>query len=206
MSDTASFWDARYQTPDYLFGTEPNAFLRSKRHLLKPGQTALALADGEGRNGVWLAEQGLDVLSTDISSSALEKARTLAADRGVTIRTEHLDLSTWAPSAAQFDVVVAIFVQFAGPALREKIFSGIRTCLKPGGLLLLQGYRPEQLAHGTGGPSAVENFYSRELLERSFAGFDAIDIVAYDAVIREGRGHDGMSALIDLVASAPGQP
>ena len=105
MSDTASFWDARYQTPDYLFGTEPNAFLCSKRHLLKAGQTVLALADGEGRNGVWLAEQGLDVLSTDISSSALEKARTLAAHRGVTIRTEHLDLSTWAPSAAKFDVV-----------------------------------------------------------------------------------------------------
>ena len=70
MSDTASFWDARYQTPGYLFGTEPNAFLRSKRHFFKPGQTVLALADGEGRNGIWLAEQGLDVLSTDISSYA----------------------------------------------------------------------------------------------------------------------------------------
>ena len=193
-------WETRFSAPGYVFGTAPNAFLASQAHRLAPGQTALAIADGEGRNGVWLAEQGLDVLSIDFAPSAVAKARTLAAERGVALRAEQADLATWPWPVAQFDVIAAVFIQFADPALRASIFAGIRQALKPGGFLFVQGYRPEQLNYRTGGPDKVENLYTRAILEQAFAGFASVDIVEHDSTIREGSGHNGMSALIDLVA------
>jgi SAM-dependent methyltransferase len=193
-------WEARFSAPGYLFGTEPNAFLASQAHRLAAGQTALAIADGEGRNGVWLAEQGLDVLAIDFAPTAIAKARALAAERGVALRVEQADLARWQWPVAQFDVIAAVFIQFADPVLRTKIFAGIRHALKPGGWLFMQGYRPEQLNYRTGGPDKVENLYTRVILEEAFAGFSALDIVEHDSIIREGSGHNGMSALIDLVA------
>jgi SAM-dependent methyltransferase len=108
-------WNERFSSNDYLFGTAPNAFLVRQRHLLRPGAKALAIADGEGRNGVWLAEQGLDVLSIDFSPVALDKARRLAASRGVALRTWQVNLEDWDWEAEWFDVVAAVFVQFAPP-------------------------------------------------------------------------------------------
>jgi cyclopropane fatty-acyl-phospholipid synthase-like methyltransferase len=201
MTDNPEFahWQQRFAGPDYLFGTEPNAFLKTHAHLLKKGQKALAIADGEGRNGVFLAEQGLDVLSVDISPRGQEKARKLAQKRGVTVRFELADLGNWAWPQAEFDVVAAIFFQFTGPAGRDKIFAGIKKTLKPGGLLLLEGYGPKQLEYKTGGPPHLENLYTRELLEQAFGDFSSLEVRAYDAVIEEGARHSGMSALVDLV-------
>jgi cyclopropane fatty-acyl-phospholipid synthase-like methyltransferase len=159
----------------------------------------LAVADGEGRNGVWLAEQGLDVLSVDFSPKAQVKAHALAQRRGVPLRTERIDLITWAWPTAEFDVVAAIFIQFANPEQRARIFAGIRQALRPGGLLLLQGYRPQQLAYKTGGPSQIENLYTRAILEEAFAGFADVRISEHDSMTQEGTGHAGMAALIDLV-------
>jgi len=193
-------WQKRFSAPDYIFGTAPNAFLKSKVGLLRKGQTALAIADGEGRNGVFLAEQGLDVLSIDFSTAGQAKARALAAARGVHMRVELADVIDWAYPPAAFDVVAAVFIQFADPAQREKIFAGIKRTLKPGGLLLMQGYRPKQLEYKTGGPPFLDHLYTRELLERAFDDFASIDIVEHDSVIAEGTHHVGMSALIDLVA------
>ena len=193
-------WETRFAAPGYLFGTEPNAFLKSKAHLLKAGQTALSIADGEGRNGVFMAERGLDVLAMDFSPTALSKARALASERGVTLRIEQADLLTWAWPAGAFDVVVAIFIQFLTPAQRSAVFASIKRALRPGGLLLMQGYRPKQLEYKTGGPPEVENLYTRALLGEAFADFSSLDIEEHDSVIREGSGHGGMSALIDLVA------
>lgn len=193
-------WNARFASADYVFGTEPNAFLAARRDLLKPGQKALAVADGEGRNGVWLARQGLDVLSVDFSPVGLQKARDLATSAGVALRTECADLATWEWGVQRFDVVVAIFIQFAPPPLRERIFRGMKDALVPGGLLLLEGYRPEQLAYKTGGPSAVENLYTATLLREAFGDMTILHLAEYDAEISEGGGHKGMSALIDLVA------
>jgi cyclopropane fatty-acyl-phospholipid synthase-like methyltransferase len=193
-------WEARYAGPDFRFGTEPNAFLKSQTHQLKAGQTALCVADGEGRNGVWLAEHGLDVLSIDFVPHALEKAQALAARRGVKIRTELADVTTWHWPTAAFDVVVGIFIQFAGPSLRKKMFEGMKKALKPGGLLLLQGYRPEQRQNRTGGPDKEEKFYTRALLANAFGDFVSVEIREHDSVISEGTGHVGMSALIDLIA------
>ena len=193
-------WNTRYDTDEYVFGTAPNAFLASQAHRLHPGMRALAVADGEGRNGVWLAQQGLDVLSVDASENGLDKASRLAASRGVHIATELADLGDWDWGCERFDVVVAIFIQFAGPALRDAMFTGMREALKPGGLLILQGYRPEQLAYATGGPKQVENLYTEPLLREAFADMEVLHLASHDGLLDEGEGHRGMSALIDLVA------
>ena len=192
-------WESRFAAPEYLFGTAPNAFVKSQAHRLEPGQKALALADGEGRNGVWLAELGLDVLSLDFSANALKKARALAALRRVDLRFQQVDLATWPWPTAELDVIVAIFIQFADPPFRRRIFDAIKTALKPGGLLLMHGYRPEQLNYRTGGPSQVENLYTTALLEDSFGDFASVEINEHDSMVDEGGGHAGMSALIDFV-------
>ncbi|MBX9842899.1 MAG: class I SAM-dependent methyltransferase [Xanthobacteraceae bacterium] len=193
-------WETRYAAPGYHFGKAPNAFLKGKAHLLKAGQKALSVADGEGRNSVFLAELGLDVRAMDFSPNALAKARALAEERGVTVHFERADLETWTWPAGEFDLVVAIFIQFCPPALRARVFENMKRALKPGGLILMQGYRPEQLKYKTGGPSQVEQLYTRELLEQSFADCASVEIEEYDREVHEGAGHGGMSALIDLIA------
>jgi SAM-dependent methyltransferase len=192
-------WETRFAAPGYLFGTEPNAFLKSQAHLLRPGQKALSVADGEGRNGVWLAEQGLDVRSFDFSPQAVAKARELAKQRGVTLRTEVADLFTWTWPTAEFDVIAAIFFQFAGPDTRDGVFAGIKTALKPGGLLLMEGYHRRQLEFGTGGPADAANLWTRDLLERAFSDFSSVQITEEDRELAEGHHHVGMSALVDFV-------
>ncbi|HEY4983012.1 MAG TPA: class I SAM-dependent methyltransferase [Pseudolabrys sp.] len=202
MSQTESEferWQQRFATPGYLFGTAPNAFLKAQAHLLRKGETALAIADGEGRNGVFLAQQGLDVLSVDFSPQAQAKARALAQLRGVSLRVAQADMTAWTWAPAAFDVVAAIFIQFATPPQRAAIFAGIKRTLKPGGLLLMQGYGLKQLDYKTGGPSDVTRLYTRELLDEAFGDFSALDISEHDGVIDEGSGHAGLSALIDVV-------
>lgn len=198
-----SFWDERYQGEAYLFGEAPNAFLARQAHRLAPGQTALAVADGEGRNGVWLAQQGLSVLSVDGSSVAQAKAARLAEARGVSLELQQVDLADWDWPQGRFDLVAAIFIQFAGPELRTQIFENMKRALKPGGLILLEGYRPEQIAYGTGGPRTPENLYTEAMLQEAFSDFEILELAAYDAAIEEGAGHSGPSALIDLVARKP---
>ncbi|MFZ3017032.1 MAG: class I SAM-dependent methyltransferase [Gallionella sp.] len=195
-----SIWNERYAGEHYHFGTEPNAFLVSQRHLLKPGMSCLAVADGEGRNGVWLAEQGLEVLSVDSSPVALEKAKRLAAERGAKLDFELADLLAWEWPESRYDAVAASFIQFVGPELRAQMFDHIKRSLKPGGLLLLQGYTPRQLEYRTGGPSQVENLYTEALLREAFADMEILHLAEHDSVLNEGSGHSGTSALIDLVA------
>jgi SAM-dependent methyltransferase len=194
-------WETRFAAPGYLFGTEPNAFLKSQAHLLRPGQKALSVADGEGRNGVWLAEQGLDVQSFDFSPQGVAKARDLACRRGVTLATEVADIFTWPWPTAAFDVVAAIFFQFVGPDTRDQVFAGIKQALKPGGLRLMEGYQVRQLQFGTGGPCDVANLWTRELLQRAFGDFSATAITEQDREVAEGDRHVGMSALIDFVGT-----
>ena len=146
-------WETRYAVPDYAFGKEPNHFLASCKALLPRSGKALAVADGEGRNGVWLAEQGLDVVSIDFSPSAQKKARALAREREVDVDFRQVDVHAWDYPADAFDVVVEIFTQFSSPAERSKKWAGMRRALKSGGLLIVHGYTPKQLDYGTGGPT-----------------------------------------------------
>jgi 2-polyprenyl-3-methyl-5-hydroxy-6-metoxy-1,4-benzoquinol methylase len=206
-----SIWNERYAGEEFHFGTEPNAFLVSQRSILQAGMSCLAVADGEGRNGVWLAQQGLDVLSVDSSHVALAKANKLAQQCGVTLRFEQVDLMQWEwpvlsnveGGTNRFDVVAAIFIQFVQSPQREQMFASIKRCLKPGGFLLLQGYTPRQLEFKTGGPSQAENLYTEPMLRKEFADMEILHLSEHDDVISEGEGHSGMSALIDLVARKP---
>lgn len=195
-------WNERYAGDDYLFGTEPAAFLHRAAEWLRPGATALAIADGEGRNSVWLAEQGLTVAAFDPAPNALAKARKLAAARGVVVDYHLADLDGWDWSRV-FDVVVGIFIQFVGPEDRELLFGRIKQAVKPGGLVLLQGYTPKQLQYRTGGPSAVENLYTEALLREAFADFELLVLKEYEDELSEGSGHCGRSAVIDLIARRP---
>ncbi|HEX3938954.1 MAG TPA: class I SAM-dependent methyltransferase [Xanthobacteraceae bacterium] len=193
-------WETRFSGPGYAFGKEPAAFLKAQAHRLPASGKALSIADGEGRNGVWLAERGLDVLAIDFSPTALQKSRALAAERGVTLATELADVMAWRWPAEAYDVIVAIFIQFVTPAERSTLFDNMKHALKPGGLLLLHGYRPEQLRYRTGGPQEADHMYTRALLEAAFGDMKQIEIFEHDSVVSEGSSHVGMSALIDLVA------
>jgi SAM-dependent methyltransferase len=194
-------WQTRFGAPEYAFGTTPNHFLAACKPLLPRTGRVLAVADGEGRNGVWLAEQGLDVLSLDFSPNAQRKAKALARERGVTnITFEQGDVHAWAYPEAAFDVVAEIFTQFSTPTERAPKWAGMRRALKPGGLLIVEGYTPKQLEYGTGGPKERENLYTRAMLEEAFRGFHDMKIVEEELEMREGARHSGMSAVIGLTA------
>lgn len=198
-----NIWDERYAGEDYHFGTAPNAFLASQHALLKPGMRCLAVADGEGRNGVWLAEQGLEVVSMDGSPVAVAKARKLAQERGVQVDCEVGDLLSWDCGEGCFDVVVAIFIQFLSPEQRATVFARLKRALKPGGLFLLQGYTPRQLDFRTGGPSQADNLYTEPMLRSAIADMEILHFSEHISFISEGDGHYGVSALMDLVARKP---
>ena len=193
-------WDDRFATEEYIFGTDPNAFLARQAPRLPKSGAALAIADGEGRNGVWLAQQGLTVTAVDGSAVGIAKSARLAKSRGVQLTHVQADLTDWEIPTGAFDVIVGIFFQFADPIVRARLFAGFRNGLKPGGLLILEGYSPKQLDYRTGGPSELDHLYTRELMESSFAGMEFLELKEYDAVLNEGARHSGMSAVIDLVA------
>ncbi len=204
-----AIWSTRYReaADDYLFGTEPNGFLAHRAELLQAGQTALSIADGEGRNSVWLAEQGLVVTAIEISAIAVEKARKLARDKHVDIRFLIADMlhADWPPAdfIEVFDWVVGIFIQFATPAERQRQFAAMKAATRPGGRILLHGYTPKQLEYRTGGPSDIENLYTPELLRAAFSDWPIEELVDYEDEIEEGPGHKGRSALIGMVARRP---
>lgn len=198
-------WDARYAGDDYLFGTDPNPFLVSAAERIAPGGRVLCIADGEGRNGVWLAQRGHSVDTFDPSPVAVAKARRLAAARGVDVRMQVADVDGWGWPADTYDAVVAVFVQFAPPDMRRRMFARVARALHPGGVFLLTGYRDAQLAYGTGGPRVPEQLYTEEMLrtELDEAGLAVESLRAHDTDVREGTQHVGMSALVDVVARRP---
>ncbi len=203
--DHEAFWSARYRDAgeNYLFGTAPNRFLAEQEALFQPGMQVLSVADGEGRNSVWLAELGCSVTATEISAVALAKAQKLAHGRHVSVDFVQADLLSWNWPQAAYDAIVGIFIQFVGPRERESLFAAMKQALKPGGVLLLQGYTPKQLEYRTGGPSAVENLYTAELLRQAFGAWEIVVLKEHEAEISEGNAHVGRSALIDLVVRKP---
>jgi ubiquinone/menaquinone biosynthesis C-methylase UbiE len=193
-------WQSRYGVAEFIFGKQPNYFLASCQNLLPKSGTALAVADGEGRNGVWLAEQGLAVTAVDFSETAQAKAAALAKERGVKLTLVHADVHAWNYPEAAFDVVAEIFTQFSTPAERALKWDGMRKALKPGGLLIVQGYTPKQLQYGTGGPKEIEQLYTREMLLTAFGDYRDLSIAEEEREMHEGTAHGGMSAVIALTA------
>lgn len=204
FADAADTWNRRFGSPGYLFGTEPNAWLKEQAHRWPVGARVLCVADGEGRNSVWLARQGLVVDAFDIAEVGVAKARQLAADAGVAVRYTVAGVAAYAWPEAAYDGVAAIFIQFADPALRQRLFKRMAASLKPGGTLVLQGYTPRQLDYRTGGPPQVSHLYTPDLLREAFAELDIVELRDYEADVAEGSGHHGRSALIGLVARRRG--
>ena len=203
FSDPGEKWNRRFQAPGFVFGTQPNIWLRDHSSCWQPGQRVLCVADGEGRNSVWLAKSGLVVDAFDIAEVGVAKARTLAVAAGVSVNYRVCDCDSFPWPENAYDGVAAIFVQFADPALRARLFANIARCLRPGGSLVLQGYTPRQLDYKTGGPSIASHLYTQEMLHEAFAGLDMVDLQEYETDLSEGNGHNGRSALVGLVARRP---
>lgn len=214
FKDAAQRWNKRYREAEgFLFGTQPNGWLAGQARWLdlraapclaqgrKP--RVLAVADGEGRNGVWLAKQGWQVVSFDFSEVAVEKARAFAASEAVDIEINRAELGEWVWGTAQWDAVVAIFFQFADPELRDRVFPKMVTSLKPGGLLIVEGYGPRQMQHKTGGPGVLENLYTSRLLQEHLHGLEVLGWRDADAEVAEGSGHRGKSHLISAAVRKP---
>ena len=207
--DHKAFWAERYQSVgnDLLFGREASEFLIERKSIFKAQQSALMIADGEGRNSVWLAKQGLKVTASDICEVAINRAMKLAAESNVDIKFVECNILTdeWSTKCDQdsFDWVIGIFIQFANTEERPKLFSVMKAMTKPNGRILLLGYTKKQLEYKTGGPSAIENLYTQELLQSAFEDWELEDLVEYEKNISEGLGHNGMSALIGMIARKP---
>jgi 2-polyprenyl-3-methyl-5-hydroxy-6-metoxy-1,4-benzoquinol methylase len=205
-ADAEQHWSGRYAAAgdDYLFGTAPNKFLKDQARWLRPGLKALSVADGEGRNSVWLAEEGLAVTAIELSPVALHKARRLASARHAQVDFVLADILEWTWPEGGYDLVAGIFIQFVAPAERSIVFQRMQAALNPGGLLLLQGYTPKQLEYRTGGPSKLENLYTEKLLLEAFGDMEILELREHEDMLEEGssgqRGHWGRSALVDLVA------
>jgi Methyltransferase domain len=186
-----NFWDQNFSIPGYKYGTAPNAFLVQQAQLLPPAAAVLVPGDGEGRNSVWLAQQGHRVTAMDASAVGLQKAQALAAGRGVSIQTERADLADWTPVPASADAVVLTFVHLP-PSIRAGAHRRLAAALRPGGWLLLEAFHPLQLGHTSGGPKAVEMLYTLAMLRDDFDG-RLSEVMAWEGEVAldEGPGHQG---------------
>jgi cyclopropane fatty-acyl-phospholipid synthase-like methyltransferase len=193
-------WEERFSIGDYLFGEGPNAYLASKAALLAKDSRALSIADGEGRNSVWLAEQGLQVDAFDFSPTGVKKAQRLARNRGVHVNFSVSEMFQWNWTPSTYDLVAAIFIQFLTPAERDRLLSLIKRTLTPGGLFILQGYSLEQLKYGTGGPSEPDQLYTEPMIREALKDMDVLEILSYEEQLTEGAAHAGMSALMGVLA------
>jgi SAM-dependent methyltransferase len=200
-ADPVQFWDARYGDTDFAYGDQPNDFLREQAALLPPGD-ALCLAEGEGRNGVHLAELGHRVTVQDLSAVGLAKARRLAAERGVSIETCCGDLQEFRPRPESTDLVVAIWMHLP-PPLRASVLAQAIAALRPGGHLILEAYSPRQLALGTGGPPSIELLVEPEQIRRELTGLELLVLVERQRQIHEGPYHHGTSAVVQAVGRKP---
>ena len=201
FSDATHFWNQRFDKEEFIFGKEPNEYLALQtRKYLKPNNKVLCIADGEGRNGVWLAKQGMQVVGFDASDIALRKAKQFAKDNQVEVEYSFSDTDSFDWQVNVYDAVIAIFIQFADPPMRARIFKQIHQALKPGGILILQGYTPKQLEYKTGGPSLIEHLYTEQMIRDLTQEFQMLDLRCYEQELNEGARHAGMSALLGLVA------
>ena len=198
-----NFWDQNFSVAGFKYGTFPNAFLVEQVGRLSPASDVLVPGDGEGRNGVWLAEQGHRVTAMDGSSVGLEKARALAVERGVAIETVLGDLADWAPAPSSFDAVVLIYVHLP-EAIRQQAHRRLARGLRPGGHLILESFHPDQLAHSSGGPKDVTLLYTPALLAADFAGV-LETALSWDGktVLSEGPGHQGLAHVTRWIGRMP---
>ena len=193
-------WDERYNDKEYVYGTDPNDFLKETVASLKISSgKCLLLADGEGRNGVFMAEQGFDVTSVDYSAPGLEKAQSLAQARNVKITTVQADLANYEMGTEQWDCIVGIHCHFP-PPIRAKVLAALPGSLKPGGYFLLECYTPEQIKNGTGGPPSPDFMYSKQILGDALDG--QLEVTRNEELEREvveGKYHTGKANVVQFI-------
>ena len=194
-------WDERYSANEYAYGKEPNDFLRQHARLIPAGQV-LCLADGEGRNSVYLAQQGYQVVAIDSSSTGLKKAHKLAAERNVEIETRHADLAEFNLGKDQWDGIVSIFCHLP-PEIRQALHRQVVQSLKPGAYLILEAYTPEQLDFKTGGPAVAEMTMTSQNLNEELRGLEFISLNELRREVHEGSFHNGIGAVVQLIARKP---
>ncbi len=197
-------WDQRYDTDEYVFGTRANDFLQSVMDRIPVGEV-LCLADGEGRNGVYLASQGFDVTSVDASPVALEKARRLAKDRQVEIRTELADLTRYDLGESRWPCIVSIFFHMPSE-VRQAVHARVASALAPGGMLVLEAYTPKQLEFGTGGPPFADYLMTLDSLSADFPDLEFLHARELEREVVEGTGHTGHAAVVQLLARRNSRP
>jgi SAM-dependent methyltransferase len=191
-------WEGRYGADEFVYGTEPNEFLTEAVAGINPGDV-LCLADGEGRNGVYLATLGHRVTSVDLTQSGMDKAARLAAERGVELTTVVADLADYDLGSERWDLIVSIFAH-TPPPVRRAIHAGVASALRPGGRFVLEAYTPDQIGRGTGGPPVPE-------LTMTLAGLrdelTDLDLEVGRELVRpvvEGSGHTGDGAVVQVIA------
>lgn len=194
-------WDQRYASDDYVYGTAPNAFLAGMADRLPRGPV-LCLGEGEGRNSVFLAGRGLSVTAVDASSVGLEKARRLARSRGVAIQSVHADLADFSIESDHWAAIISIFCHVP-PALRADLHRRVVAGLRPGGVLLLEAYRPEQLSFRTGGPPSAELMMDLTALRAELAGLQFEHAIETEREVIEGSLHTGLGAVVQVLAVKP---
>jgi len=192
-----SFWNKRYANRDFLYGTEPNSFLAEHCHLLTG--PVLSLSEGEGRNAVFLASRGLDVIGVDISSVALEKAQTLAKSRGVEIKTVVADLATFEPEENHYGSVISISAHLPS-TVRNKLYPSIERSLRTNGLILLEAFSENQLTRDTGGPKDADMLLTAEKVQREFPNLEPVLLREVEREVLEGEGHRGMTSVVQFIA------
>ena len=192
------FWEQRYSEKGWAYGIEPNLFLSAQGARFKPGMKALVVGDGEGRNGVWLAQQGLDVWSVDYSAAGLRKARELAIAKGTRLNTECADLTLWHWPIAAFEVVVSIYLHFV-PEVRPTMHHAMLQALKPGGLLILEAFSKNQMQYKSGGPPKESMLYSSDELRTDFSEGRIEMLEETVTELNEGKYHVGQGAVLRLV-------
>ncbi|MEE2024217.1 class I SAM-dependent methyltransferase [Alkalimonas mucilaginosa] len=195
----STFWDERYAQEDYVYGEKPNDFLVSQVARIKPNSHILCLAEGEGRNAVYLAQLGHNVTAVDISVVALDKGRKLADKAGVKVSWQHADLADYILAHDKWDLIVAIFMHLP-EIIRDRVFAQIKTALRPGGLFIGEFYRPDQLRFKTGGPQDIKMLYSLCTLNEQLAGLAISHLEACERHVNEGTGHTGLAAVSQVVA------
>lgn len=196
---TDNFWHQRFNQDTYFYGTEPNDFLRENITVLPSQGRILSIGEGEGRNAVFLAQHGFEVTAIDGAASGLEKAKKLAEKRGVSINTQCLDLKDYVFEEEKWDGIIAIFCHLP-PLLRQQVHKQIIKALKPNGIFLLEAYHPQQLSLKTGGPGNVELLYEVSTLQQDFEGLKFLYAEEKQRPINEGEGHNGISAVVQLIA------
>jgi SAM-dependent methyltransferase len=191
-------WDERYALEGWAFGTEPNDFLLQEAHRIPPGRV-LCLGEGEGRNAVFLAEQGYEVVGVDRSQVGMDKAQGLARERGVFIETVVSSVEDFDLTEGEWQGIISIFFHLP-PELRKRVNRSVVRGLAPGGVLILESFTPRQLGFGTGGPPHLDRLVSLSTLEEEFAGLDFLVAQETEREIREGRMHTGWSSVVQVVA------